>query len=272
MNSAPAAMIYQTIRSALAFASGKKPSKSKGGFTAPQILLQPSPSLDWDLQFEKLLKSEFLKSKYNRRRRLTEKWAYLTQHLPELIDSPMPGTTVIDIGPGPGEFLECCRALGYQIQGVDAACGEGGMGNEYLQLSRLLTQRQDLGVEYCGLQDWMDQRVGGIPEESVTLINSQGSIEQACQHLMAGVPHHEHHDCRRLEWQSGPEMQTFFNGLMSTWQSWLRPGGIIMIYANGAANTEVYTRVVERAAEDAGDLQLVYRNQRIHKWMKRSNG
>ncbi len=235
----------------------------------PEIPLLPVSSPDWDAQVERLLRDEFLRAKYDRCRRLAEKWAYLDEYLPEIIESPVRGATVIDIGPGPGEFLECCRSLGYDVRGVDAAAGEGGMGDAYLELSRLLTQRQGIPVDYCGLTGWLDRGTEVFAEGSVALINSQGSIEQACSHMMAGEPHHEHHDCRRLKWRTGSELQAFFNKVMSVWKSWLLPGGIIFLYANGAENTRAYAKAIERAAQDVGDLELVLRRKRIHKWKKK---
>ena len=180
MNSAPAAMIYQSLRSALAFASGKKPSKSKGGFTAPQILLQPSPSLDWDLQFEKLLKSEFLKSKYNRRRRLTEKWAYLTQYL-QINRLSDPGTTV-DIGLDQA-VSGMLSSLGYQIQ------GRYGMERVEWENEYPIVETTDAAtISELVLRPARLDGPGRAPGISVD--QQPGSIEQACQHLMAGVPHH----------------------------------------------------------------------------------
>ena len=235
----------------------------------PQLSLLPVPEAEWSARMERLMQDEFLRTKYDRSRRLTEKWNYLHEYLPELVESPRVGATVIDIGPGPGEFLEWCRHLGYEVRGVDAAGGQGGMGDGYLALSQLLTQRQQIPVDYCGLTGWIDRHAEVVESESVALINSQGSIEQACSHMMLGESHDKHHDCRKLKWQTGDVLRTFFCQVMSIWKSLLLPGGTIFIYANGAANTPVYAKTIERAAREVGGLELILHQKRIHKWQKK---
>lgn len=235
-----------------------------------ELPLLPAPDAEWTARFERLMQDGFLAGKYDRARRLEDKGRYLHDHLPELVSRPAPGTTVVDVGPGPGEFLEWCRYLGYEIRGVDAAAGRGGMGDAYLELSRLLTRRQQVPVDYCGLAAWIARHDEILRPQSVALVNSQGSIEQACSHLMEGSPHDQHHDCRRLRWRAGDELAAFFDEMLSAWKSWLVPGGTIFIYANGAANTRAYEKAIERAARRVGGLTLTYRRKRIHKWLKAS--
>lgn len=233
----------------------------------PELPLFPVPDGAWTACFRRVMQDEFLKQKYDRSQRLKAKWDYLHTVLPEMVDSPRRGTTVVDVGPGPGEFLEWCRHFGYAVRGVDAASGCGGMGDPYLELSRLMTRRQRIPVDYCGLTEWIARHHEILSPGSVALINSQGSIEQACSRWMDGESHEVHHDCRRLKWRVGDELSAFFREMMAAWQSWLVPGGTIFIYANGAANTRAYAKAIERAARSVGKLTLVRREKRIHKWV-----
>ena len=228
------------------------------------------PDENWQSRYNEVMQDAFLQKKYCRSRRLLDKWNYIHQFLPELV-CPNPNGVVVDIGPGPGEFLELCRELGYGIQGVDAATDFGGMGAPYLTLSRLMTSRNKIPVEYSGLKNWLDYHNPRIEPGSVALINSQGSIEQSCSHLMDGPSHELHHDCRQLKWQKGPELASFFLNMMKCFNRWLRPGGMVFIYANGAANTRIYRRVIEKSARQIESLKLVYREDRIHKWVKKEN-
>ena len=234
----------------------------------PELPLLPVPDAQWAARFERVMQDEFLRQKYSRPRRLKDKWDYLHDHLPEMVESPGAGAAVVDIGPGPGEFLEWCRYFGYEVRGVDAAGGGGGMGDAYLELSRLLTRRQRIPVDYCGLAESIARHHEILKPQTAALINSQGSIEQACSHLMEGEPHDEHHDCRRLRWRVGDDLLALFREMLAAWKSWLVPGGSIFIYANGAANTRAYEKTIERAARDVGGLTLAHRRKRVHKWRK----
>jgi len=234
----------------------------------PELLLAPVPDEAWAAGFRRLMQDAFLKQKYDRSRRLTAKWDYLHTHLPEIVDAPGQGRTVVDVGPGPGEFLEWCRHFGYEVRGVDAATGCGGMGDPYLELSQLMTRRQRIPVDYCGLTEWIANHREILAPGSVAVINSQGSIEQACSRWMDGESHERHHDCRRLKWRVGEELSAFFREMMAAWKGWLVPGGTIFIYANGAANTRAYARAIEKAARNVGGLTPVRREKRIHKWVR----
>jgi hypothetical protein len=245
-----------------------EPRRSSAAAPHPELPLLPVPDEQWTARFERVMQDAFLQQKYDRAQRLQAKWDYLHTYLPEIVASPGVGATVVDVGPGPGEFLEWCRYFGYETLGVDAADGGGGMGSAYLELSRLLTRRQQIAVDYCGLAEWITRHDEIFRPQSVALVNSQGSIEQACCHLMEGQPHHEHHDSRRLKWRVGDELAAFFREMLGAWRRWLVPGGTIFIYANGAANTRAYDKAIERAARQVGGLTLVSRKRRIHKWRK----
>ena len=234
------------------------------------MTLLDAPDEGWSVQYERVAQDPFVRQKYDRARRLSEKREYLNRFLPEIIDPGLPKGIVVDIGPGPGEFLELCRLLGHEVRGVDAPSGVCGMGEPYLQLSRLMTDRQRIPVEYCGLASWIERGAEVFPPQSVCLINSQGSIEQACSHLMDGTPLDMHHDCRKLRWRVGDELDEFFCRMMRVFDRWLAPGGIILIYANGAANTRAYRRSIECAAEGVGGLQLVQHRKRLLKWAKQA--
>ena len=49
----------------------------------------------------------------------------------------------------------------------------------------------------------------------------------------------------------------------------LRPGGILLIHANGAANTGVYDNLVRESSTWCGWFDMQRMNERLHKWTKR---
>lgn len=229
---------------------------------SPNIPLKPVPSAAWLEEYEQMSSDPWLFRKLSREKRLADKLDYIDKRIPELVR--FKGGLVIDLGPGPGEFLEVCRHLGFDVLGVDAETGEGGMGNEYLAMSRLLCERQDVPVEYVGLRSWVEEP---FDEGPAVLINSQGSIEQMFSHRMEGPPHHLHQDCSRLSWikdkQTEAEIQEFVNACFER----LEPSGLLVIYANGSKNHAWFDERLRLAAVHAG-FDLLREGSRFCKWRK----
>ncbi len=236
--------------------------------------LKQIPNLSWTARFESLMRSPFLAKKYDRAKRIAENAKYIDDYLPELraakpdvIVSRVEPGFVIDIGPGPGEFLEIARALGHIVLGIDAAVGEGGMGDDYLDLSRLMTDRQEIAVEYIGFQKWLSED-RQILDGECNFINCRGSIEQAFADCMTGPPHDEHQCCRKLRWKEDHLTATRFIRMFQRFRTMLRSGGIVLIHANGSADDTWYDTTIQRAARSAG-FELVKRwDERLHKWRK----
>lgn len=218
-------------------------------------------------RFEKLLSDSWLRRKTDRPRRLGEHWAHVTTHLPELIDGKLFGT-VVDVGPGPGEFLEICRHLGHCVLGIDAPNGRGGMGDDYLEYSRLMTQRQGIEVDCQGFLKWICQDHPG-DRGTILAVNSRGSIEQAFAKYMLGEPHDLHHDCRKMAWSVSAALRETFEAMFEGLSRLLVPGGMFLVVANGAANANEYDRLIVESARSNGDFELVHhKSPTIHKWRK----
>ncbi len=230
-------------------------------------LLDP-PSATWEPIWDKLMRgNNWLARKVDRARRLREHEAYLHEYLPELTDRDNPGA-VIDIGPGPGEFLELCRALGHEIFGIDSPNGKGGMGSEYVEASRMMTTRQKIPVAYIGLDRWLASPLNSHLRWTVAAINSRGSIEQSLARHMDG-DHELHHDSKRLAWKISAELRETFQTIFEQSTRLLRSGGAIMIYSNGSSNSRCYDRLVCEEAAKVGGLELVrHESPQIHKWRK----
>lgn len=237
----------------------------------PLMPIPQRPYPGWQAEFDRVTSDQYVARKYNRAERIAEKLAYIEDHCPEVKQG---GGAVLDLGPGPGEYLEICRHFGNHVAGIDAPTGDGGMGNEYLLLSELMCQRQRITVWRNGLLPIIN---GESPlgssgsrihlQPGFSLINSQGSIEQCFAHRMVGTPHHVHKNCRLLAWKVDDELRAEFRQMMERFHWLLRPGGAVLIYANGAANTPEYTREIKEAADAAG-LKLVREDVdgRLHRW------
>lgn len=197
-----------------------------------------------------------------RRRELT---AYVDRWLQELRDIE-PGL-VVDVGCGPGDFLAICREFGHQVLGIDAPNGRGGMGDFYLALCREERKRLGVEVDESGLQEGFP-RLFNEHNGTVACINARGSIEQAGADCMLGDPHHFHHDCRKLEWnrQTGESFLRTFIGMSA---GMLRPGGILLIAANGSRNgDDWYDRTVRTWGQSHGLRLVEFSGPLTHKWVK----
>lgn len=216
-----------------------------------ELGLRPVPSAEWQAEWDELMKDPWLRHKTDRERRLREHLAYCQKYLPMLATGPR--EWFVDIGPGCGETLEIARGLHHWALGIDAESGVGGMGDSYLRACRFMHTRQELDIAYCGFPAWID-RVSKYPsgEESVTIINSRGSWEQAFAEHMDGEPHHLHHDCKRLSWRWDAALKERMRLVLTTFRNMLLPGGVIMIAANGSANVDEYEREMLSAAFDVG--------------------
>ena len=204
--------------------------------------------------------------KTDRARRLRENSEYIERYCPQLM--PLEPMVVIDIGPGPGEFLEIARSFGNEVHGIDARTGDGGMGAKYLRYSELMTDRQELSVDYYGLGRWIKD-ISTSWHGAADLINSRGSIEQAMSGHMDGPPHDEHHKCDRLSWNEGGETRDAFDELFAAFNRMLRPGGKVLIHANGAANVDFYDELVTDVAEANGMFLELCKRPRLHRWVKK---
>lgn len=208
-----------------------------------------------------MMADPWLKRKTDRTRRLAEHWAYVEKHLPEIVTEP--SGIVIDIGPGCGELLEIAREYGHEHIGVDSPDGVGGMGGKYVAACKFRHEQQGLRVEYMDALGWFARN----RPTGVLAVNFRGSIEQAMSRYMDGEPHDKHHDCKQLAWRFDNATYCAFRALFRTISDMLRPGGVLMIHANGAKNSHEYDTEVRKVAEEFLDL-VHHEPPTVHKWRK----
>lgn len=204
--------------------------------------------------------SGFIREKFNRQHLLTYKLAYVREWLPELATHER--GRVLDLGPGFGEFMEICTALGHSPVGVDSAMGEE-MGQEYFSLSRMMIERQRLVVAYADVCALANGR-GAVPPEldlarlgAFWLVNAQGSIEQILDSSMRGSP--------LVQGAHGEEPRTWFEDsstadALRTLFRWvyalLETGGLFTIFFNGYPNHGWVLAEIEKPWVSAGFVVL----------------
>jgi len=232
--------------------------------------LLPIPRDDWQQDFgETMLGSDYLQGKYDRDKSIREHVDYFGRYCPELLPTLEPRGIVVDVGPGFGVGLELVRQLGYDTIGVESPSGDGGMGDAYHNLSRLLHERQKLAVTHVGWQAWVEAHE--IPEDSVFLFNSRGSWEQCYAEHLSGPPHEEHHECKRQEWRKSVFLLKKWHRAFAFMASRLVSGGFVLIHANGTGSEDSdrwYSMMMVAIGKDTGLELVLAEGNRLHKWKK----
>lgn len=236
-----------------------------------RLPLNPVLSPEWQSEFDCLMRDPYLVKKYDRAERLREHMTYIQDFCPE-VSRKLSGS-VVDIGPGPGEFLELARMFGNQVFGIDAGTGTGGMGDGYLHLSLLLCQRQHLLVWYEGFSLAMahleEARKLGLA--AVALFNFRGSWAQCWHEHVGGEPHDVHHDVRKQHWIFTAELRVAWLGAFEVMHRHLIPGGHVLIAANrlgGLDSQQQYDKEIRKAAEVCGFRLVLEKSNWVHKWQK----
>lgn len=206
----------------------------------------------------KLLKDPWLSKKTNRNRRVSELNAYAMKYLPEMDDRKLGG--FLDIGPGPGELIEIAMAKQMDAYGWDADTPEGGMGDAYLEFSRLSHELRDLDVYYSNDFSAIEVRF----RNALSIINLRGSIEQVLSGCMNGSPHDKHHNCNLMEWDM-KRGRAGIKSFLKCMRAALLDNGILMIAGNGARNTEWYDNTISALYSECGFTRLKRFDSRTHK-------
>lgn len=227
-----------------------------------------SPDSEWVLKYNQLMKDTYLKNKYDRKKRIKANQEYLNEFLPELKNVSNPeDKLVIDLGPGPGEFLEICRSMKFSTKGYDAPIQDCEMGDEYIRLSQLMSIRQKIDIKYDGAED-----VSKFTESdgTVYLINSRGSIEQILKEHLVGVPHRVHKKATKLAWNTSSETHDFITNYFQKLIDMLEPGGILMMYGNGTSDSTnaVFVNIIGEIIKNNKLVTLNTDNVRLYKLQK----
>ena len=224
--------------------------------------LYPIPHDDWQKKYDEVISDPYIATKYNRDTRLKNKFNYVNEFIIEL--NRFKNGRVLDIGTGPAEFLEVCRYMGFDVFGMDAEIGKSEMGDNYLLLSKLMTERQKLNVSYAGL----DFSHLPFEDNDFILVNLQGSIEQVFKDYMVGVPHRIHKNAGLLSWDIGDRLKKDMGLFLREVYRVLRKEGILMVYGNGAKNVKDYDKMMVSMFEEIGFEIILNRDDRIHKVKK----
>jgi len=197
------------------------------------------PTKDWEKRATELLKDEYVRKKCDRKRRLNEKHEYVKKYCKKVILDGRYGA-VLDLGPGPGEFLEVCRHYGNFVLGIDAAFDSFiGMGRTYLEYSKLMTERQKLTVSYEGLENLLLRGKLNFPDRFFSLINSQGSMSYIFRNYLLKDKNKFNASLKLNEqgpgvfkWEKSPELENIIELFLGEMSRITKQNGILLIYVN----------------------------------------
>lgn len=230
--------------------------------------LKKIPYKEWRSKFDRLMENPYLAKKYNRQKRIKDHRKYMTSCTPEI--KLCKGKLILDIGPGPGEWLEICREFGHRVIGIDARLKDSEMGDEYIQLSQLMTLRQKILVDYVGFENHLLHHIGGLgTDNSVFYINMRGSIEQCFKNYMSGTPHRITKKASGLTWIIDNKLKDIFYKMFAEFERILEPGGYVYIWANGSTDDSAYNELIQETLNKFPTLKLYSNpNWRQHKIRK----
>lgn len=75
----------------------------------------------------------------------------------------------------------------------------------------------------------------------------------------------------RLRWEMDGELEAAMATMFACVERFLRPGGVFLIHANGARNSEAADALLSRLGAARG-LQEVVQEPALHKWRKPGQG
>lgn len=233
--------------------------------------LYPVPNEDWQKKYNLLMLDSYLSKKYNRERRISDHKKYINNCTPEI--KRCTGKNVFEIGCAMGEWLELCRDYGHNVIGIDAVVTDNEMGNEYAQMSKLMTERQELNVLYTGFDRFLlmdiEYRQGIITDGSIFYISIRGAIEQIFKEYMHGPPHRQTKDCSQLKWDITPKLWEVFELMFKEFDRILEDGGYIYIWANGSKNNPEYDNLILETLKKFPQFQLYKKEGKLrHKIRK----
>ena len=210
------------------------------------------PRNKWQAEYDQLMTDPYLSKKYNRERRIKDLRKFMGECTPEL--KHCKEKRVLDIGCAFGEYLEICREMGHYPSGVDAVIEDCDMGDEYIRLSQLMTERQKIKVAYTGLQAWVEEQHG---EGEFFYIVSRGAINQCYKEHLLGPSHKITKDSGAQTWDMSPELWQKFYNLFFAINHVLEDGGFFYCWANGSANDPMYDHLFLQTLKKFPNLQLM---------------
>ena len=183
--------------------------------------------------------------KTDRGERLNAEARYISDYSPEILNG---GLFILDMGSGPGEFMELCNSYGNQSMGIDYKVYDGS------DCDKLLIIKKDLR-ELFKHKSW--------PAPAFDFINCKHALGNLMKkHVIVAE------DYKYNKWTYSDEMAHDFYLMFRFVYCGLKPDGLFLIAAHHCLDEDIYSDYIIRQAVKSGfKLENKYSNL-IHKFRK----
>lgn len=218
----------------------------------------------FDDEENKLVNDPWIKTKFDRARRVVDKKQYIEKFLPEIFSG---GLDVLDIATGPGEFIELamefdCKAIG--IEGFGRML-ERPIDTLYNRFSRLKLKEKGLPVIHADMNDVLKIDLPELAGRKFDIINCQLAINFIFSDCFNSHPELGAYR-NNGEWIFNDNFSRHFNDYFRWCKNHLHKNGIVMLAALQAVNRAEYSDRIIELAEAMGYICLVSDGWLNHKF------
>jgi hypothetical protein len=244
------------------------------------LLLKDIPEQFKDT-YKELITNPHVQFKMERNRRIDEKLRYVTKYLPEVMSG---GLSVLDLGTGPGEFLEVVRSFNCKGIGINPPENHRWLNLsdsvlskyhedrilKYNEFSKINISRQLLEVKTFDVFNCIMNENKELENMKFNIINCQDAIN------LILIKHYEVHSeidnykNKRIfgNWIINDDFYNCLNKMIDFFDKLLMPNGSILISALASTNDKKYSRTIINSAENFGYKVELCINNNIHKFRK----
>jgi hypothetical protein len=245
-----------------------------------EIKLNPVPK-DYEVLYNEIMKDERFSDKMDRTKRLDEKFSYVTSYLPEVING---GYKVLDIGTGPGEFLEVlrnfhCEGIGtnppenhrwYNNLEPELAKIQEERVQKYINFSKINIHRQKLEVKTIEMYDCFINGNRELEKMKFNIINCQDAINLIlikCYDLNFSIDHYKNEHVFG-KWIIDDHFYHCVESMMGFMDKILLPDGAIVMVALTSSNDNKYSKALINMGKKLGYKIEICKNNNVHKFIK----
>jgi hypothetical protein len=196
--------------------------------------------------YSEIMKDTWLSKKVKRVFRIEEKQRYIQKFIPEVQNG---GFKILDIGTGPGEFLEVLKFYNNTAIGLDNCI----VYKEfiYYKFAQINHRRQQLNVIYDDMAQVLKRGHFNLNDKKFNIINCQHAIN-----FIAGCFDFKVDLLGKYKnqgyWIFGEMFTKFFNDYFYWCRKHLQDKGIVVIAALTAQNSKEYAERLELIAKENG--------------------
>ncbi len=231
--------------------------------------------------YNEIIKSPKFSVKFDRDKRINEKLQYISSYMPEISKG---GYKILDIGTGPGEFLEVlrnynCTGIGInppdnhrwsEIRDTELANYHEESIIKYNTFSKINIFRQKLDVLSIDMFSCFTNGNKELEKMKFNIINCQDAINLILikyYDLNYAIDNYKNHHIFG-KWILSEEFYSCLKLMIKFFDKILLPGGAIMLVALISSNDQEYSQKLIHTAKELGYNIEISKDYHIHKFRK----